>query len=310
MAVGQQPSRQLCSPPWASSGRSSERSRTLLGDPPWCPSSWSDEFLCWPLTGDGHGHVAAAGLDCFGAAFPEQPDTRCRQPGPHDNDDNSADASPGPQLQQPLLDDADVALLGLFGTVPSGNGMEPNDDHRHNHQHHDVFPQDHGALMGSSLHDGISHHNHHHHGQQDHITLQDALDATQERTTTHTTNHPYFPPIAESSSTSTATPASSTMLNLPPPRRGHHGSLPASSTGSKRKQPASPDANADGHDEVAIKRQRNTMAARKYRQKRLDRIADLERALEDVTGERDDLRLQLARREAEVDALREMLARK
>ncbi|RFU72186.1 gaf domain nucleotide-binding [Trichoderma arundinaceum] len=67
-----------------------------------------------------------------------------------------------------------------------------------------------------------------------------------------------------------------------------------------------------GSDEAqaAIKRQRNTMAARKYRQKRLDRIADLERALSDMTGERDDLKLKLARREAEVEALREMLGRK
>ncbi|TWU72668.1 hypothetical protein ED733_002608 [Metarhizium rileyi] len=52
------------------------------------------------------------------------------------------------------------------------------------------------------------------------------------------------------------------------------------------------------------------MAARKYRQKRLDRISDLESALGDVTSERDELKLQLARREAEVEALREMLSRK
>ena len=62
--------------------------------------------------------------------------------------------------------------------------------------------------------------------------------------------------------------------------------------------------------EQVVKRQRNTMAARKYRQKRLDQVADLEKALGDVTDERDELRLKLARREAEVDALREMLARK
>lgn len=61
---------------------------------------------------------------------------------------------------------------------------------------------------------------------------------------------------------------------------------------------------------VALKRQRNTMAARKYRQKRLDRISELEKALEDMTGERDGLKLQLARREAEVEALREVLGKK
>ena len=60
--------------------------------------------------------------------------------------------------------------------------------------------------------------------------------------------------------------------------------------------------------QTVIKRQRNTMAARKYRQKRLDRIADLERALGDMTNERDELKLQLARKEAEVEALREILS--
>lgn len=69
------------------------------------------------------------------------------------------------------------------------------------------------------------------------------------------------------------------------------------------------EAGSDGA-QAAIKRQRNTMAARKYRQKRLDRIAELEHALNDITGERDELRLQLARREAEVEALREVLGKK
>ncbi|KAE8322942.1 hypothetical protein BDV39DRAFT_183071 [Aspergillus sergii] len=66
-----------------------------------------------------------------------------------------------------------------------------------------------------------------------------------------------------------------------------------------------------GNEEVmtAIKRQRNTMAARRYRQKGRDRIAELECALRDMEHERNELRLQLARREAEVAALKEMLKR-
>ncbi|KAM0257039.1 hypothetical protein ACHAQJ_004634 [Trichoderma viride] len=71
------------------------------------------------------------------------------------------------------------------------------------------------------------------------------------------------------------------------------------------------DFDAGGDEaQAAIRRHRNTMAARKYRQKRLDQIVDLERALSDVTSERDDLRLKLARREAEVEALREILGKK
>ncbi|KAF3765250.1 hypothetical protein M406DRAFT_356895 [Cryphonectria parasitica EP155] len=59
--------------------------------------------------------------------------------------------------------------------------------------------------------------------------------------------------------------------------------------------------------DVVLKRQRNTIAARKYRQKRIDRIKELEDALEDMTKDRDDLRLRLARQEAETAALKEMM---
>jgi hypothetical protein len=41
------------------------------------------------------------------------------------------------------------------------------------------------------------------------------------------------------------------------------------------------------------RRQKNTLAARKYRQKRLDRIAQLEQALSRTEKERDDLRIQV-----------------
>ncbi|KAI5460346.1 hypothetical protein BGZ63DRAFT_454644 [Mariannaea sp. PMI_226] len=81
----------------------------------------------------------------------------------------------------------------------------------------------------------------------------------------------------------------------------------SSSGGAKRKSPSSPEDEIVARD---IKRQRNTMAARKYRQKRLDRVAELEKALADMTNDRDGLRLRLARKEAEVDALREMLGSK
>lgn len=76
---------------------------------------------------------------------------------------------------------------------------------------------------------------------------------------------------------------------------------PGLSLPSKKRQspPAEP--------EVALKRQRNNIAARKYRQKRIDRISELEAEVEDVKQERDDLRIRLARQEAETAALREIL---
>ncbi|KAH8913052.1 hypothetical protein BR93DRAFT_923013 [Coniochaeta sp. PMI_546] len=61
---------------------------------------------------------------------------------------------------------------------------------------------------------------------------------------------------------------------------------------------------------VALKRQRNTLAARKYRQKRIDRIAELEDTVDKLKSERDELRIKLARQEAETAALKEILRAK
>ncbi|KLJ13620.1 hypothetical protein EMPG_11456 [Blastomyces silverae] len=63
-------------------------------------------------------------------------------------------------------------------------------------------------------------------------------------------------------------------------------------------------------DRVADKRRRNTLAARRFRQKQQDRVAELERALESVCRERDELKMQAARWEGEVVALRGMLGKK
>jgi hypothetical protein len=98
--------------------------------------------------------------------------------------------------------------------------------------------------------------------------------------------------IATASSGSKS-PASSSSSSSP---------RPVGASGAGR-QPAKPQEDPD----VVLKRQRNTIAARKYRQKRLDRISELEVALENVTRERDDLKLRLARQEAETAALKEMM---
>ncbi|KAJ6262947.1 hypothetical protein Dda_1505 [Drechslerella dactyloides] len=68
--------------------------------------------------------------------------------------------------------------------------------------------------------------------------------------------------------------------------------------------PEDPDSPA-----VLDKRFRNNIAAKKYRQKKVDRISELEAALSDMTRERDELRLLLARKEAEGQVLREVMAR-
>lgn len=69
-----------------------------------------------------------------------------------------------------------------------------------------------------------------------------------------------------------------------------------------------PEEEDDEDEEVLVKRARNNLAAKRYRQKKVDRIEGLEDEVKEVKKERDDLRVELARREAEVKALREMLA--
>ena len=55
------------------------------------------------------------------------------------------------------------------------------------------------------------------------------------------------------------------------------------------------------------KRKANTLAARRYRQKRLDRVAELESALKETQLERDALKTQLAKLEGETQVLRNLV---
>ncbi|KAI8962058.1 hypothetical protein F5Y11DRAFT_366169 [Daldinia sp. FL1419] len=83
--------------------------------------------------------------------------------------------------------------------------------------------------------------------------------------------------------------------------------MPESSSGGPS-QPAKSQSHSPPVDPAtALKRQRNNAAARKYRQKRIDRIHELETELKSVKDERDELRLRLARQEAEAATLRSML---
>lgn len=52
------------------------------------------------------------------------------------------------------------------------------------------------------------------------------------------------------------------------------------------------------------------MAARRYRQKRVDQMATLESQLKDMQTERDSFKVRCARLEGEVETLRALLAAK
>jgi cell division protein FtsB len=56
------------------------------------------------------------------------------------------------------------------------------------------------------------------------------------------------------------------------------------------------------------KRKLNTLAARRYRQKRLDLISSLEAELKNTQLERDALKCRVARLEGETEMLKELLS--
>lgn len=65
--------------------------------------------------------------------------------------------------------------------------------------------------------------------------------------------------------------------------------------------------NAKVSPDLVRKRERNNVAARKYRQKRIDRITELEEQLAAMQKERDDLKVALARKDSENSTLRELI---
>lgn len=94
------------------------------------------------------------------------------------------------------------------------------------------------------------------------------------------------------SSSSSHSPA--TYHSDPSPQIPRSNTSPCSSTDSPR-------------DKTCLKRQRNNAAAKRYRQKKIDRIEELEQELRCMAEERDRLRIELAKRDVEVDMLKGMV---
>jgi len=66
----------------------------------------------------------------------------------------------------------------------------------------------------------------------------------------------------------------------------------------------------DGDDTQADKRRRNNIAAAKCRQKKLDRISELEEILAGMQQERDELKVKLTKRDEELRVYKELLLEK
>lgn len=100
------------------------------------------------------------------------------------------------------------------------------------------------------------------------------------------------------------TPASSSHNNRP-----KNNKRPASDPSATRNTSPLSESSSEPSDKI-VKRQRNTEAARRYRQRKVDRVTELEEALAAMTKERDDFKIKLARSEAEVDVLRRLVGGK
>ncbi|KAL5336604.1 hypothetical protein BJX70DRAFT_371978 [Aspergillus crustosus] len=113
------------------------------------------------------------------------------------------------------------------------------------------------------------------------------------------TNHSHHPtPLITTNSPPTSTAKPTTRPLMP--------SVSATTTFPTPSRSTSP---KDAPSRVS-KRELNTMAARRYRQRRLDRVSQLEEELEAVKRERDELRMRVSKLEGETDALRGMLKEK
>lgn len=110
------------------------------------------------------------------------------------------------------------------------------------------------------------------------------------------------PSIHPSPSANTAATTSTTSITKKRSRAESTG-FDLSSNNSAQEQ--------DSEEErIVEKRRRNTMAARRFRKRKQDHVSDLESQLNTVTKERDDLKLQVAKWEGEVMALRKLLEMK
>jgi len=87
----------------------------------------------------------------------------------------------------------------------------------------------------------------------------------------------------------------------------NHGLSPHSQSPNSS-SPTSTSTKTQSNPSRVRKRTLNTLAARRYRQKRVDQVAGLETALKESEAEKDNLKIRVAKLEAEVEVLRGLIA--
>ena len=119
-------------------------------------------------------------------------------------------------------------------------------------------------------------------------------------------------PVLDTHANASSTQRSSPCASTPSSSSTHAPAQSASRGGARHSKSATGSTGlrkgvSSTDDAAADKRRRNTLAARRFRQKQHDRVSQLEQALEQMSKERDDLKMQVARWEGEATALRAML---
>ncbi|OOQ83976.1 hypothetical protein PEBR_32227 [Penicillium brasilianum] len=106
----------------------------------------------------------------------------------------------------------------------------------------------------------------------------------------------------------TPSPDYTTAFGLPEPHYLKPVSQSKASTEDLARSVSPSSQDSDG-DRLQEKRRRNKLAARRLRQKKMDQMSNLESRLENMTKERDELRLKAAKWEGEVMVLRQLLGK-
>jgi hypothetical protein len=83
-------------------------------------------------------------------------------------------------------------------------------------------------------------------------------------------------------------------------------SIASMSKSSPEEASSKPESSSSSLSRVE-KRKANTLAARRYRQKRLDKVAELEAALKATQLERDALKVKVAKLEGETEVLKDLV---
>ncbi|BCS20850.1 bZIP transcription factor JlbA/IDI-4 [Aspergillus puulaauensis] len=110
--------------------------------------------------------------------------------------------------------------------------------------------------------------------------------------------------------TTTAPSTTHTATSTPTTHSTHSSQMPSATSTLPTPSPASRESSPKENPSRISKRQLNTMAARRYRQRRLDRMTQLEEELEAIKRERDELKMRVSKLEGETEALRSMAKEK